>query len=81
MLLGPTSQTPGKCEDNASKAPKTCSHHDKDSDRHHSTPPLPQSHGTTNWSPWTLIEPGPQEETEEGGAEDSQEEASQGQTM
>ena len=69
-LKDPVFKLHGRQEDNISKTIKTPNHKDKGSDKPHSTPPPPQSHGTTNQSPWTSIEQEPQEETggdEEGG--------------
>ena len=66
LLKSPTFKLHGKQGDNASRTIKTHSHKGKDSDKPHSAPLLPQSHGTTSQSQWTSIE----QETWEGTGED-----------
>ena len=69
FLKDPASGIHGKQGDNASKATKIHNHKDKALGRPPSTQPLPQSHGTTSLSPWTLIGLEHQEGTgaDEGG--------------
>ena len=77
----PAFETPGKPKGNAFRTIKANNCKDKGLDKHHSTPLLPQNPGITNWSQWTLIGLGPQEETGKDEVKGNPGETSPEQTM